>query len=91
MRQELTRRIDRIRDTLERNFSPAALEVSDDSARHVGHAGASPEGETHFIVTIKSEAFAGMSRIEMHRAVNAALRDEFDSGLHALNIRASAP
>ncbi len=91
MRQELTRRIDRIRDTLERNFSPATLEVSDDSARHAGHAGASPGGETHFIVTIKAEAFAGLSRIEMHRAVNAALRDEFDSGLHALNIKASAP
>ena len=90
MRQELTSRIERIRDTLERIFSPELLEVRDDSARHAGHAGASPEGETHFIVTIRAGAFAGMSRVAMHRAVNNALAPEFETGLHALTIKAAA-
>lgn len=86
----MTSRIERIRDTLERHFSPEALEVKDDSARHAGHAGAQPEGETHFIVTIRASAFDGMSRVAMHRAVNEALAPEFETGLHALTIKAAA-
>ena len=38
-----------------------------------------------------SPAFAGMSRIERHRAVNALLADEFKAGLHALAIEPAAP
>ena len=37
-------------------FQPIRLEVVDDSARHAGHAGASPEGESHFNVTIEAQA-----------------------------------
>lgn len=91
MRQELTSRTIRIRERLEAVFSPTQLELKDDSARHAGHAGASDAGETHFILTIESPAFAGKSRVEVHRMVNAALKDEFDTGLHALMIKASAP
>ena len=90
-RQELTSRFDRIRDTLCSVFHPVVLELKDDSARHAGHSGASPEGETHFILTIEADAFAGMSRVQMHRAVNGALKEEFDAGLHALMIKARAP
>lgn len=90
-RQELTRRIDRIRDLLTEAFQPVSLEVVDDSARHAGHAGASPEGETHFNVAITSEMFEGLSRVQVQRAVNLVLAGEFESGLHALSIKASAP
>ena len=72
-------------------FAPSELDVIDDSAKHAGHAGARPEGETHFKVIIVSDKFDGMSRVAMQRAVNAALKPEFDSGLHALQIKASAP
>jgi BolA protein len=72
-------------------FTPEALEVIDDSARHAGHAGASPEGETHFNVEIIAAAFSGQTRVQRQRAVNAALKEEFDSGLHALSIKARAP
>ncbi|MEO9971048.1 MAG: BolA family protein [Hyphomonadaceae bacterium] len=80
----------RIRDTLTRIFAPEALEVTDDSARHAGHAGAAPEGETHFNVRITSSQFAGMSRVARQRAINKALAEEFDTGLHALSIKADA-
>lgn len=69
-------------------FSPTLLNVTDDSARHAGHAGAEPGGETHYNVEIESTAFAGKTRVEMQRAVNSALKEEFDSGLHALSIKA---
>ncbi len=81
---------ERITRTLEEAFRPARVNVVDESHLHKGHAGHRPEGETHFRVRIASEAFAGRSRLEAHRMVNAALADEFDRGLHALAIRIEA-
>ncbi|MEL6824955.1 MAG: BolA family protein [Pseudomonadota bacterium] len=81
-------RSERIHTTLTKVFSPSALEVLDDSHKHAGHAGAQPEGETHYTVKIISPAFEGLSRVAMQRAVMDALKDEFDSGLHALSIKA---
>ena len=37
-------------------FAPTRLEIEDDSARHAGHAGAQPGGESHFNVTIEAAA-----------------------------------
>ena len=81
----------RIRNILSQAFSPLELEVVDDSARHAGHAGAAPEGETHFNVRIIADAFANLNRVERQRAVNKALAAEFDTGLHALAIKAGGP
>jgi BolA protein len=81
----------RITDKLTDAFAPATLEVSDESHLHEGHSGHRDGGETHFRVHIVSELFAGKSRIERHRMVNAALADEFANGVHALAIRARTP
>ena len=83
-------RIARIRELLSQAFAPSALEVIDDSHRHVGHAGAR-DGRGHFTVRISSEAFAGLSPLARHRAVYAALGTMMDSDIHALSIQASAP
>ena len=72
-------------------FAPDPLLVEDESARHAGHSGARPEGETHFSVKLVSEAFRGKSRIERHRMVNAALADDLATRVHALTITAKAP
>ncbi|HXO92294.1 MAG TPA: BolA/IbaG family iron-sulfur metabolism protein, partial [Stellaceae bacterium] len=40
-----------IREKLTARFAPLRLEIEDESHRHAGHAGARPEGETHFSVT----------------------------------------
>lgn len=89
--KELTSRKERIAASLTASFAPQTLEVVDESHRHAGHAGARPEGETHFKVRIVSAAFAGLSRVARHRAVTAALAGEFAAGLHALSIDAQAP
>ena len=78
---------ERITRTLAEAFRPARVNVVDESHLHKGHAGHRPEGETHFRVRIASEAFAGRSRVDAHRMVNAALADEFARGLHALAIQ----
>jgi BolA protein len=78
---------ERITRALQEAFQPARLNVVDESHLHKGHAGHRPEGETHFRVRIASDAFAGRSRVDAHRMVNAALADEFARGLHALAIQ----
>lgn len=81
----------RIERKLNAAFAPVALEVIDESARHHGHSGWREGGETHFRVRIVAGAFAGRSRLERHRLVNDALRDELAERVHALAIEAAAP
>ncbi|MFP4520468.1 MAG: BolA family protein [Oceanicaulis sp.] len=81
----------RLEDKLTAAFSPQVLEITDDSAAHAGHAGARPGGESHFTVTITAEAFAGKSRLDRHRMVNAALAEELAGPVHALVVKARAP
>jgi BolA family transcriptional regulator, general stress-responsive regulator len=82
---------DRIIEKLNGAFTPARLDVQDESHQHAGHAGSRPGGETHFRVYIVSDVFQGKSRIERHRMVNAALAQELAGGVHALAIHASTP
>ena len=82
---------DRLRDVLQQGFQPQRLDIVDDSARHAGHAGAGPDGESHFTVTIVSPAFAGLSRVERQRRVYAALAAELSGPVHALSLKALAP
>ncbi len=72
-------------------FTPTRLEVINDSARHHGHSGDDGSGESHFTVEIESAAFAGSSRLQRQRLVNAALGDIPGQRVHALAIKASAP
>jgi BolA protein len=65
--------------------------VHDDSAKHAGHAGHDPRGESHFTVEIVSVRFDGLSRVNCQRAVNRALADLLEERVHALAIKASAP
>lgn len=82
---------DRIRQKLHEALAPAELDVTDESARHAGHAGARPEGETHFRVRIVSRAFEGLSRVARQRRVHEILADELRTHVHALSIEASTP
>jgi len=84
-----------VRQTIEakltEGLNPINLVVTDDSHRHAGHAGHRPGGESHFSIEIVSEAFAGKSRIERHRIVNALLAAELAGPVHAMALVAKAP
>ena len=82
---------DIITEKLRKAFTPQSLRVEDESHRHAGHAGHRPGGESHFRLSIVSEAFRGKSRVERHRMINATLKDELSGGVHALAIHAQAP
>ena len=72
-------------------FAPTQLRVINDSAQHHGHLGDDGSGESHFTVEIESAAFAGVSRLQRQRLVNAALGDIPGQRVHALAIKAKAP
>lgn len=62
----------------------AHLVVENESHRHNVPAGS----ESHFKVTVVSDAFIGQPLLTRHRAVYDALQDHLRAGLHALAIHA---
>lgn len=76
-----------LRARLAQRLATTQLEVLDESAAHLGHAGQDGTGfGTHFRVRIASPLFAGKPVVARHRLVYDALRDYIDRGLHALAI-----
>ena len=81
-----------LQERLQQRLSPTQLEVLDESAAHLGHAGQDGTGVgTHFRVRIASPLFAGKPKVACHRLVYDALRDyiDRDRGIHALAIESS--
>lgn len=80
-------RVDRIQQQLIDTFFPVHIEVVDES-----HSHNVPEGsESHFKITLVSEHFTDKPLIKRHREVNAALKNELDSGMHALALHTLTP
>ena len=82
-----TTRAARIEALLREAFAPASLIIEDDSARHAGHSGAAPGGETHFTVRMSADSFQELNRVARSRAVHEVLAPEFATGLHALSLQ----
>jgi BolA protein len=72
-------------------LEPLALELVDESAKHAGHAGAQPGGNTHWKLGVVSSKFSGLNSISRHRLVYAALGDLMHNPIHALAISARTP
>jgi BolA protein len=82
---------DRIQAKLTAGLHPTRLTIRDESHRHAGHAGAQPQGETHFHVDVVSAFFAGESRIARQRRVYALLAEELAGSVHALSLTTLTP
>ncbi len=81
----------RIEEKLTREFSPTGLNVIDESHLHAGHAGARPQGESHFRVEIASTAFEGLSKVARQRLIYRVLKDEMETDIHALALSVKTP
>jgi BolA protein len=81
----------RIEHILRDAFAPSTLRIIDDSAKHAGHSGAAPGGETHYSVLVVSSAFVGVNRVARSRAVHEVLAGELAGGLHALALTLRTP
>ncbi len=80
-----------MRAKLTQALSPDRLVITDDSHRHVGHAGHRPDGESHFHVEIVAAAFSGKSRLQRQRMVYEVLADELAGRVHALALTTLTP
>ena len=78
-----------LRDLLAERFTPARLEVFDDSDEHLGHA--EGEGLSHFSVRIASDEFRGLGHVQRHRLVYQAVGDLEGLKIHSLAIEAMCP
>jgi BolA protein len=83
-------RIERIRELMQSGLSPLELALQDDSALHVGHAGAA-DGGGHFSVRIVCQQFEGLRLVMRHRLVYDSVQQMMRSEIHALAITALAP
>ena len=75
-----------IEEILQANFCPNYLEVIDESSHHQGHAEAGDANQSHFRVIIASNNFKGLSKLNIHRKINAALKNLMGNPIHALAI-----
>ncbi|MDR2186766.1 MAG: BolA family transcriptional regulator [Azonexus sp.] len=71
------------------SLQPARLNLTDESRRHVGHAGAGAGG--HFQVDIVAAVFYGKNALARHRLVYDAAGDLLRHRIHALIINAHSP
>lgn len=83
-------RVERIRSELQRALHPDAIELTDDSHRHAGHAGAR-DGRGHFRVRIVSAEFQGLRPLQRHQLVYRSLGELMQTDIHALSITALTP
>ena len=76
----------RIETILKINFSPSTLLVRDDSKKHEGHSQVSKNAkETHFFIKMTLNN-CSITKVNLHRKVYNLLENEFDTGLHALEL-----
>ncbi len=71
-------------------LEPLAIDVRDDSASHVGHAGAA-SGGGHYQLRLVSARFTAQSKIARHRLVYDLLGDLMQREIHALAMNLLAP
>jgi BolA protein len=83
-------RLDRIETALRQALAPSHIEVVDESALHVGHAGAAGGGG-HFRALVVSDRFQGQDLLTRQRMVYAALGDAMKAEIHALALRTLTP
>ncbi len=92
----MTNRVaDIIQQRISTNITVIKLSIVNDSARHAGHAGVAEsshdgkatKGETHFIVTIISDDFIGLNRVDRQRKIYKLLSDYMPKPIHALNLQ----
>ncbi len=76
----------KIREALAASY----VEVIDESWKHAGHAGAAAGGG-HFILSVVSDRFEGVSLLDRNRLVFQILDEELKGAIHALTVTAKTP
>jgi BolA family transcriptional regulator, general stress-responsive regulator len=79
--------VQKINELLKAKFSPARLEVINESHLHAKHKEAKKHPKAgHFRIIIESSDFAGKSLIQQHRMVYECLAELMNISIHALAL-----
>lgn len=81
--------IERMQDQLAA-LQPVELQITDDSHKHAGHAGAK-DGGGHYHLRIVSPRFTGVPVPARHRMVYSAIGAMMGREIHALSITPASP
>ncbi len=82
---------EKIEKILRAKISIDHLDLIDESFKHAGHNESARSGGTHMQLLIVSNDFKGKTLIQRHKLIYKILESEFESGLHALAIKALTP
>ena len=77
---------EQIEQKLQLEFAPLHLQVDDESYMHASGR----EAQSHFKVTMVSEAFSDKRLLQRHRAINKVLAEELQQ-IHALALHTYTP
>ena len=80
-------RTKRIGDILQKYLTDFSINVIDNSHLHKGHNNFEGLSETHIAILLKKKNKIKISRLQIHKIINSLLVEEFDSGLHSLEIK----
>lgn len=83
-------RCESIREKIGGVFRVHWMDLIDESYRHAGHQGAGHSGG-HYVLTLVSDDFDGMTLVERHQAVYQALGEEMKGEIHALSMKTLTP
>lgn len=73
----------RLHDSLDIQF----LEIDNQSAKHLGHAGDDGTGESHYLITISCENLNDLTRIQRHRKVFEIIGSDIVEATHSISIK----
>ncbi len=77
----------RINKLLKKSLKHNKFTITDMSHLHIGHNNITGNDETHIKISIKVNFSPKINRLEIHRKINDLLKDEFQKGLHSLEIK----
>lgn len=80
-------RTKRIQNILEKNITKVNIEIIDNSYLHKGHNNFNGQGETHITIKLQINSELKINRLYIHRKINSLLKEEFNTGLHSLEIK----
>ena len=77
----------RISEILKKKLENFEFEVNDNSLLHKGHNNFDGKGETHIQIVLINKTNIKCNRLDIHRKINEVLENEYNSGLHSLEIK----
>ena len=77
----------RISEILKKKLENFEFEVNDNSFLHKGHNNFDGKGETHIQIVLINKTNIKCNRLDIHRKINEVLGNEYNSGLHSLEIK----